>query len=54
MLVIEGLMIVMTHSSSRYPLRIFILFIPAVLTKYIQVWNSHKTQLQSSRIGLVY
>ena len=24
---------------------IFILFIPAVLTKYIQVWNSHKTQL---------
>ena len=24
---------------------IFSLFIPAVLTKYVQVWNSHKTQL---------
>jgi len=32
--------------STKYtkPL-IFSLFIPAVLTKYVQVWNSHKTQL---------
>jgi len=29
----------------KQQLFIFSLFIPAVLTKYLEVWNSHKTQL---------